>query len=269
MNKGKGIWYVIACILVIGIMTTTYTNKLLISQQSENSTAYASPESSFIAGETAKRSPKADSQEGGEAKAFSADSPSSMPSIEESTTGNSRMAAAPEPYQNGQEALAVEEKEEAIVEQSEAPSIAITPLETAPAAPASPYAYQLQEEYAAAEYKTRLNELDAQIMRIREEETDSNTYSMKSTAENELKLWDSELNTVYTKILEKVSEEEAALLIQEERNWMKERDALAVMAAKKSNGGAEGIEYTASLAASTRQRTYDLVDMYQNILETP
>lgn len=266
MNKGKGIWYVIASILVIGIMTTTYTNKLLVSQQSANSAAYASPESSFMAGETVKRSPKADSQEGGEAKAFSADSPSSIPSIEESATGNSRMAAAPEPYQDGQEALAVEEKEEAIVEQSEAPSIAITPLETAPAAP---YAYQLQEEYAAAEYKTRLNELDAQIMRIREEETDSNTYSMKTTAENELKLWDSELNTVYTKILEKVSEEEAALLIQEERNWMKERDALAVMAAKKSNGGAEGIEYTASLAASTRQRTYDLVDMYQNILETP
>ena len=111
-------------------------------------------------------------------------------------------------------------------------------------------------------------ELDAQIQKVREEETESTTYSMKTAAENELKLWDSELNTIYNDILDLLDEEETKEMIKQEREWMKERDALAVEAAKRSAGGTlEGLEYTASLAESTRQRAYELADLYTQLLE--
>lgn len=124
------------------------------------------------------------------------------------------------------------------------------------------------EQTAKTDYRARMTELDSQVLKIREEGTESTNYSLKTAAENELKLWDSELNAVYNDILNQVNEEEAANLVTEERDWMKKRDALAVEAAKKSAGGTlEGLEYTASLAASTRDRAYQLADVYEQVVQ--
>ena len=117
-------------------------------------------------------------------------------------------------------------------------------------------------------YRARLDELDLQIQKIRSSETEATTYSMKTAAENELKLWDSELNNIYNDILNYLDEEQTRELVSAEREWMKERDAKAVEAAKNSAGGTlEGLEYTASLAESTRQRAYALADMYEQVAE--
>lgn len=118
-------------------------------------------------------------------------------------------------------------------------------------------------------YRARLDELNQQILRIRRGETDSTTYSVKTAAENELKLWDGELNNIYNDILDRLSEQEKARLVNQERDWMKARDSKAVEAAKKSPGGSqEGVEYTASLAESTKQRAYELADYYDQLTQS-
>ncbi len=91
---------------------------------------------------------------------------------------------------------------------------------------------------------------------------------MKSAAANELKLWDSELNDIYNAILERLEKEESEALVKEEREWLKERDVLAMEAAKKSAGSSnESIEYTFSLVESTRKRAYELAERYGQALE--
>lgn len=124
------------------------------------------------------------------------------------------------------------------------------------------------DEKGKSSYLARLEELDLQIQRIRSEETESTAYSLKTAAENELKLWDSELNQIYNDILSHLDEEEKKELVIQERLWMKTRDAKAVEAAKKSSGGSlESLEYTASLAESTRKRAYELISIYDQIKE--
>lgn len=120
-------------------------------------------------------------------------------------------------------------------------------------------------------YLKRLEELDAQIQKSRESQNASNSSTSstlaKNAASNELKLWDSELNAIYNEILKHLDEEQTQKLVSAERQWMKNRDADAVEAAKNSAGGSlESVEYTASLASSTRSRAYELVSLYAAVL---
>lgn len=241
--KNRGIWIVIAGIIASGILITTGNSIFLKKQQNETSVmVYDAP-----VPETTAAAP----EDSGEAPV------------------TARMEAAPE-------------TESTPNQETEAPSVMISPLETAAAvpeaaagsaaeAPMGPGPREAYEEYAiveaqAVDYRSRLNELDLQIQRIRSEETESTTYSMNTAAENELKLWDSELNTIYNDILNYLDEEQKRQLVTEEREWMRERDAKAVEAAKKSAGGTlEGLQYTASLAESTRARAYELADFYEQV----
>ena len=67
-------------------------------------------------------------------------------------------------------------------------------------------------------YTERLKKLDSQIQKTREQDTDSNVYSAKTSAETELKMWDGELNAVYNALLEALSQEEALKLANEEKD---------------------------------------------------
>ncbi len=118
-------------------------------------------------------------------------------------------------------------------------------------------------------YVKRLQDLDSQIQKNRENQPGANVNaSVKSAAANELKLWDSELNDIYNAILERLEKEESEALVKEEREWLKERDVLAMEAAKKSAGSSnESIEYTFSLVESTRKRAYELAERYGQVLE--
>lgn len=51
-------------------------------------------------------------------------------------------------------------------------------------------------------YRQRLNDLDAQIQKMQEQERDPNVYSIKTSAETEVKMWDRELNAVYNALWE-------------------------------------------------------------------
>ncbi len=121
-------------------------------------------------------------------------------------------------------------------------------------------------------YLLRLTELDAQIQKSRENQNAANAGGADNTlakniAGNELKLWDSELSTIYNTILKHLDEEQTQQLVVTERQWMKDRDAAAVEAAKSSAGGSlESVEYTSSQAESTRARAYELAIRYSAFL---
>lgn len=122
-------------------------------------------------------------------------------------------------------------------------------------------------EEKKAYYNRLLSDLDTQILTMRGEASDSTTNSMKTMADKELKLWNVEMNMIYTDISNAADEVTKGKLENSQQAFMKSRDAKAEAAAKKYSGGTlEGVEYTASLAESTRQRTYALVADYLDFL---
>lgn len=123
------------------------------------------------------------------------------------------------------------------------------------------------ETEISVDYRSRLSEIDSQIKKMRTEETDSNTYSVKNTADYEFRLWDGVLNDMYSDIMEQLDDEQKEQLKNEERDWMRVRDASAKEAANKYNGGVlEGVEYMASMASSTRERSYELLEEFSSLL---
>ena len=110
------------------------------------------------------------------------------------------------------------------------------------------------------DYRKRLEDLDTQILKMREEETDSNVYSIKTSAETELKLWEGELNSIYNALMEMLSQEDAAKLASEQQEWLKNRDARAAESSGRNSGSMEGISYAATLASLTRDRLMNWQD---------
>lgn len=151
-------------------------------------------------------------------------------------------------------------------ENVEAETVILSPLETA----SSQINSQKEGAVKPSYYRNRLSELDTQIQKNKENQTSnsSNTSALtQSSAASELKLWDNELNVIYDEIIDRLDEKQAGELVEEERQWMKERDRLAAEAAKVFSGDAkESVEYTASLAESTRLRAYELVEAYEYLL---
>lgn len=275
MNKGRGIWIVIGSILVIGVLMTLATTSFINSKETAPSPVgvqnYSSSELTSNQEYGAyynKEKPKEQSsypEEGASLKRSA--------KVDAKGEASQRMMAAAEPEP--------EEKTEMIQDSSEADSAPAPSLKVAEAAeqetvlsPISPdikakVSVESNTDDGAVTYQKHLKSLDEQIKKIRDESGNSNTYSMKALADKELKLWDTEQNTIYDTIAQSLSEEERKTLEQSQQTWMKSRDAKAEEAAKKFSGGSlEGLEYTASLADSTRTRAYDLVKEYSEVLST-
>lgn len=120
-----------------------------------------------------------------------------------------------------------------------------TSAETAAAEdmPISPLTGARTREYKTnlmVDYRKRLEDLDTQILKMREEETDSNVYSIKTSAETELKLWEGELNSIYNALMEMLSQEDAAKLASEQQEWLKNRGFVAHIADASFCGGGTG-----------------------------
>lgn len=142
-------------------------------------------------------------------------------------------------------------------------------LEVTPISPPASSAASVQEKKSdvTADYKQRLRDLDTQIQKIRTEETDSNVYSIKTSAETELKMWESEMSTVYNALLNLLPEAEASQLVKEQQEWMKKRESRAMEGTGKNSGSVESIGYAAALVKLTRARAYKLADLYEKAAE--
>lgn len=117
-------------------------------------------------------------------------------------------------------------------------------------------------------YKSRLEELDAQIERNRKADAEKSVAnSVKARAENELKLWEAELDGIMKALEERLDSTQIENLYAEQREWRREKEAAALEAGKRQNGSAlEEVGYSVSLADSTRKRAYELVEEYGAVL---
>ena len=97
---------------------------------------------------------------------------------------------------------------------------------------------------------------------MREEETDSNVYSIKTSAETELKLWEGELNSIYNALMEMLSQEDAAKLASEQQEWLR-TGMQGGGEFGRNSGSMEGISYAATLVSLTRDRAYELAGRYE------
>lgn len=277
MNKSRGIWIVIGSILVIGVLITIATTSFInskeiipdpvgiqnfssseLSSDQDNGTYYSKGQEIYSGDQKKSKEQTSIPEEGASLKkAARAEGKSDE-------SNNKRVAAEAGP----------EEQLEMVSDSADAdmaPLAAETIQETI-ISPKNPdlkakSSIESASENGAAFYQKHLVSLDEQIKKIREESGDSNTYSMKALADKELKLWNMEQNTIYDTIAQVLSDEERKSLEVSQQNWVKNRDTKAVDAAKKFSGGSlEGLEYTASLAESTRERAYELVKEYSDVL---
>jgi uncharacterized protein YecT (DUF1311 family) len=281
MNKNRGIWIVIGSILVIGILITLATSTFIKSKENvSDSLGITGLSNSEIPDDQAEAKGY-----GGTPELFSADmaAPQEAPaSAEESKMRKAGPAAAPNAETAAEnrsqsadaelrmKSAAVSDQAEPVPHAEENSNEAS--IEETVISPISPDLKSRQANAAApaegaAYYQKHLLELDAQIKKMREESGDSNTYSMKVLVDKEFKLWNREQNAIYTAIIEGLTDEDKETLETSQQAWIKSRDAKAEEAAKKYSGGSlEEVEYTASMAESTRARAYDLVTEYMDVL---
>ena len=124
-----------------------------------------------------------------------------------------------------------------------------------------------EEQATAQAYQRELDSAAASIKKLKSSETDTSTWSYLNLADYELKLWDDLLNRIYQDIMEHMDETEAEGLRKEEKAWIKKRDADAKKVSSRYSGGTlEGLEHTASLAKSTKERAYELLEDYGSFL---
>ena len=317
MNKNRGMWIVIACIVVIGAAVTFTTSHFVreraavmsetgipqaaaydngiaggYQESSEEEAPYVAARGSMTGGapemraggpdETQALSRSADrgagpgaaptdvqpltAAEGTKGAAAAGDSAPAVISEEAEAAPAEAGTQSPAGTQDSLRASAVPEKmaagSAAVTGQSGSEAnVVLSPL--GPGAANQSGTREETKEY----YDKHLAEVDVQIQKMRAEVTDSSTYSMKNLAEKELQTWNLEMNSIYGTILKLLDEESSASLEKEQQAWLKNRDTRAEESARKYSGGSlEGVEYTASLAESTRERTYDLVAEYIDIL---
>lgn len=124
-----------------------------------------------------------------------------------------------------------------------------------------------EKEYTLEELKDRLQTVEEQIA-AQEAAADSNPASRYMAAEYAWNLWDGELNLIYSHIRSHMSEEEAEDLKREEVAWLKERDLAAEQAyVQNDTPPKQSIQYITISAQKTRERCYELLEQYADVLE--
>ena len=202
--KDKRIWIVIICIFVIGSGLTKYTHSYVSSRSSgaaqadaaviQESAAFDGPEASLQAG-ARLGSPEGEISAAEESAAsFSGEtgpSPSDSPSAFEEGAPDAEAASAAEETAAAARAALVEGEGMA-----DAGAAAAGESAAADQVPISPLIGARPAETtggSSVDYIQRLKDLDAQIARIQNEEQEANVYSIMTSAESELKMWESEL----------------------------------------------------------------------------
>ena len=90
-----------------------------------------------------------------------------------------------------------------------------------------------------------------------------NTIEMKSAASQEYERWDKALNEIYGVLKQQLSTDDMSKLKKEQIKWISDRDDKAKKASLEyKDGTAEQLVYTSSLAQTTKERCYELVEKY-------
>ena len=226
--KDKRIWLVILGILVIGILVTGYTRSVVKKQA----------DSAAFEGEISTEA--------------------SLGPFKEQTEEEAQKEESGAVQEQAQADTVVPETGEPAAISEPVPAMARSAVpESGRAATDS----QADSPCEGGLYRQRLNDLDAQIQKMQEQERDPNVYSIKTSAETEVKMWDRELNAVYNALLGILPQEEAEELAKEQKEWLINRETAAGQSGKAEGVGS--ISYAASLVDLTRNRAYELADRYE------
>lgn len=261
--KDRRVWVIIGCILAAGIAITSYTSSVVKTQQES--------EIQVLSGDAAEKAV-------GAAAALQQGEPQkSQDKLEEKVkeeigtqalktpipeTGNDAEMQEPQAVPQAaakDESVTEPEKEEYTQVQTEDENQLQVQAEADPDTQSADRETDknavLAESSDQESYTDRLKNLDSQIQKMREHETDSNVYSAKTSAETELKMWDGELSVVYNALLEALPKEEALNLANEEKDWLKKRESDAADSSGKTGNG---LSYASSMVDQTRERAYEL-----------
>lgn len=116
------------------------------------------------------------------------------------------------------------------------------------------------QESKKQEYKAKLDKIELGFKGF---DDDVTTNDMYQHACKEHKQWDDVLNEIYGVLRVQLSPSEMKKLQSEEIQWIKDRDAKAKKdAAEMAGGTMEKVLFAGSLAKSTKERCYVLVDKY-------
>ena len=111
-------------------------------------------------------------------------------------------------------------------------------------------------------YLEKLNSIEKTATEIRNN-NDGTTLGMRKSQDEIFEKWDQALNEIYQVLEKQLPADEMEKLRQEQRKWITHRDETAKEDASQFEGGTmEPLEYTASLANTTKERCYELVENY-------
>lgn len=129
--------------------------------------------------------------------------------------------------------------------------------------------YLAEEDLSRSVYEEFLDKFQATetaLEKLKEKNREDRTgLARKNEASAELRYWETQLNSLYQTIMEKLSDEEAAIFAVNQQEWRKRRDTGAARSAAGSPK--ESSEYIFSQANETRERAYALLSQYRDKLE--
>ncbi|WP_238917445.1 lysozyme inhibitor LprI family protein [Clostridium sp. YIM B02555] len=119
----------------------------------------------------------------------------------------------------------------------------------------------IKQKTKKQEYKDKLDKIELGFKGLADKAL--TTKDMYDEACKEHKQWDDELNDIYAVLKVQLSPSDMKSLQNEELQWIKDRDSKAKKDASEAAGGTlEKVLYVGSLAQSTKERCYVLVDKY-------
>lgn len=128
----------------------------------------------------------------------------------------------------------------------------------------APMAAMAPVEETTSDYLTRLDELDEELNKNHEtNRAATDTHLAKVRLENELKLWQAEVDSILLILQDELSGSDREELLKQQQEWLRERESRAVVASdRQGRSNAEELEYTRSQIRDTRARAYELVERY-------
>ncbi|WP_438496139.1 lysozyme inhibitor LprI family protein [Paenibacillus sp. IHBB 3054] len=133
-----------------------------------------------------------------------------------------------------------------------------TSPETSPAIGQEPAAGSMKQDYLQ-----KLDKIEEGLTDLQALSDEGTTASMIEAADKEYGRWDAALNEIYQVLKQQLPKDEMAKLKEKQLNWITERDETAAKAAAEFEGGTmEPLEYAATQSEVTKERCYELVELY-------
>lgn len=114
-----------------------------------------------------------------------------------------------------------------------------------------------------AEYLKEMESIEEDLKNRLSEMYSGSTQEMIKAANTEYTEWDVMLNSIYSDLRNRLENEEFESLKEEQLNWIEIRDAKSEEAANEfKDGSMEPLAKASSLAESTKERCYELINEY-------